>query len=195
MEDRPIATSAFPATLRRQFTVAGMLSFMLAVGVYCSMLASLRPLLNRNYLDSERATFWPIYATVLTAWCVLWWLYRRWRLPQALRVHYAGPLIAVLLVGIGLCLGILFGLFSIAYSRTNSLSMVLRDAEDILKTAFVAMIYACGISTAVSLPAAAVMLVYLMLLPVSDPLCRTPRRAPSRQATQTQATSESQSDE
>lgn len=168
MEDISSRTSAFPATPRRQFTLAGMLSYGLAVGVYCSMLSSLRPLLSREYWDFGRGNIGTIYLTVPTAWCVLWWLYRRWRLSQALRVHLAGPVIAIAILGVGLCLGIVCGLFALALSPWGSPRAGLETAGNAFKAVALGMLYACGISSAVSLPAATVMLLYLMLRPANE---------------------------
>jgi hypothetical protein len=178
------STSSVPLTPRRQFTLAGMLSFVLAVGVYCSMLTSLRPLVSRDYLEYDPGPTWPIFTTVPTAWCVLWWLYRRWRLPQALRVHYAAPVVALGLIAAGLCAGVCVELVSLAHWPPGSDLTIDRDVGNALSTAIVAMIYACGVSTLVSLPAATIMLVYLMLPPAS-----------SQQTRQAQAINESQSHE
>jgi hypothetical protein len=180
MEDTSRRTSAFPATPRRQFTLAGMLSYGLAVGVYCSMLSSLRPLLSREYWDFGRSSIGTIYLTVPTAWCVLWWLYRRWRLPQALRVHLAGPVIAIAILGVGLCLGIMFGLFALAQSPRDFSQTGLERVGDIFKVVSDALIYACGISTAVSLPAATLMLLYLMLRPAAPSVANALRGVPER---------------
>jgi hypothetical protein len=143
---------------RRQFTLAGMLSFVLAVGVYSSMIASVRPLIGSDY--DRQPTMWPVFTTILTAWCVLWWLYRKWRLPQALRVHYTGPAIVMVL----LIMASPFAILEIASSSSPHDSGLMR-LLDVLEVAAGVVLYGCGVSTAVSLPVATVMLLYLMLRP------------------------------
>jgi hypothetical protein len=187
--------SSVPSTPRRQFTLAGMLSFVLAVGMYCSMLTALRPLLSDDYWDYGQGRIWPIFVTIPTAWCLLWWLYRRWRLPQALRIHYAGPVIAVSLLAIGLCVGLFLELAVLSQSPPDVYSTVIKDGTNAFVVAFVAMVYACGISAAVSLPAATIMLVYLMLQPASDSRRPAPGLASSQQMRQAEATDESPSHE
>jgi hypothetical protein len=176
------STTFVRSTPRRQFTLAGMLSFVLAVGVYCAMLASLRPLFSQDYWEFGRGTFWPNYTTVPTAWCVLWWLYRRWRLPQAQKVHYTGPVIALVLLAVWLFFAIPIGIVSAIRSPPESYLAIVTDALSVI---FVAMLYACGVSTVVSFPAATMMLVYLMVQPPSDPLRPAPRLASSQQLGQT----------
>lgn len=150
---------------RRQFTLAGWLSFMLAVGVYSSMVSSFRTLLER---DLGPKNVWPVFATIPTAWCALWWLYRRWRLPQAQRVHTIGPLIAKWILTIGvpasICVAIIYAFRWPPPSFSEALQVALGIA-----VAWVAFLfYACAVSAAVSLPAATVMLLYLMLRPAAD---------------------------
>jgi hypothetical protein len=151
-----------PPVPRRQFTLAGMLSYMLAVAVYCSMIAALRSLVEREFGPSR---VWPVYTTIPTAWCVLWWLYRRWRLPLALKIHQAGPVIALGLLGVGFFVGIGIGIAATIGAPPGYDPAILRN---VLEAAYVAMMWACGASTAVSLPAATLMLLYLMLRPASN---------------------------
>jgi hypothetical protein len=143
---------------RRQFTLAGLLSFMLAVGVYCSMLVSLRPLFDRDS-DRNKSELLAILVSIPTTWCILLWLYRRWRLPQARNVHLAGPVIAISLM---LLVGVIGAL---VYLAGFCFSIKPRPVEfhSIVQGVFAAMMCACGISAIVSLPAATLMLLYLML--------------------------------
>jgi hypothetical protein len=134
---------------------------MVAVSVYFSMMASVWPRLSWDY-ESPRPRVWPIVATILTAWCVLWWLYRRWRLPQAMRVHYAGLIMATMLVVIASP----FTVIEIAMSSPSGRS-TLTLLGDALQVGAVVLLGGCGLSTAVSLPAASVMLLYLMLRPMA----------------------------
>jgi hypothetical protein len=153
---------AFQETPRRQFTLAGLLSFMLGASVYCSMITSVIAWVPSS---SRPGPVWPVVMTVLTAWCVLRWLYRRWRLPQATRVHLVGPVIVIWFLVIAGFVSLCIGLASVARTPPESFQAVLTVLGDALQFAFFMMLYACGASTAVSLPAATLMLLYLMLQP------------------------------
>jgi hypothetical protein len=170
MDDVHSTTYSVPLAPRRQYTLAGMLSYMLAVGVYTSMLTTVRPVLE---WDSRPGTkIWPIFATVATAWCVLSWLYRKWRLPQARKVHYTGPVI-VLALSLMASPFVIMGAIASSPSRGLSLAAL---GEYVQVVAF-AMFYACGVSATVSLPAATLMLLYLMLPSAEDEMRRFPTRA------------------
>jgi hypothetical protein len=142
---------------RRQYTLLGMLSYMIAVAVYSSMMASLRPLFA---WDEYSHSMWPVFVTIPTAWCVLWWLYRKWHLPQALRVHYVGPVIALVPIAIGA--------FTAVVSLLRPTDTYLSELGNLMAGGAMITLYACGVSAAVSLPSATVMLLYLMLRPASD---------------------------
>jgi hypothetical protein len=141
-------------TPRRQFTLAGLLSYMLAASVYFAMIASVRPLLVD---EGGPRNWWSAAATVPTAWCVLWVLYRLWRLPQALRVHYAGPVMV-------LCFLLLAAAFVLFWWVTQ-LSISNPSLTACLGFSAGGMLIGCGLSTAVSLPAATLMLLYLCTRP------------------------------
>jgi hypothetical protein len=162
MENVHQTTSSVPVTSRRQFTIAGMLSYTLAAALYCSTLASVRPLVD---WDSRPRTVWLALTTVLTAWCVLWWLYRRWRLSQAIGVHCAGPAITLVFVAVWLLFTIPIGINSAIRSPPES---CLAAVSDTCRGPFVVMICVYGVSTAVSLPVATVVLLCLMLSPVPE---------------------------
>ena len=137
---------------RRQFSLAGLLSFVLAASVYFSMIASLRSVLSVR--DWERH-WWPILVTIPTAWCVLWLLYRRWQLRQAVMVHLSGPIMALTVV-------LLFSFVAILESAfTKFPDDSLRALKESLEFTLMAALVGCGWGTAVSLPAAALMLLYL----------------------------------
>jgi hypothetical protein len=149
---------------RRQFTLAGLLSFMVAVSVYFSMVTSVWTMIAAN-----RGTppVWPAFLAVPITWCVLWWLYRRWRLPQAMRVHCIGPKIAIGVLAIIGFFGVCIGLVSAVKSPWESffaIPMILLAAS---WTVVAGVLYGCCISAAVSLPAATFMLLYLMLRPTT----------------------------
>jgi hypothetical protein len=148
-------------TPRRQFSLAGLLSYMLAASVYFSMIASVRPLIT----ESPRTPMqWPAVATIPTAWFVLWALYRRWRLPHALRVHYAGPVI-VLCILLPAAVVVLAG-WMIQVVMANPVATV----PSFLECSWVAaagLLIGGGLSAAVSLPAATAMLLYLCTRPVA----------------------------
>ncbi len=145
-----------PQTRRRQFTLAGLLSYMLAASVYFSMFASLPSL---RAVELERQRWWPAAAAVVIAWCVLCVLYRLWRLPQAQRVHFAGPLMAICLLWLPAL--ILIGSWAAPSSSSQSPMLLC------LETAGALLLIGCGLSTAVSLPAATLMLLYLATRPAS----------------------------
>jgi hypothetical protein len=151
MQDRPL----YQQTPRRQFSLAGLLSFTLATSVYFSMIASVRPLLLAG--PRGPVSWWPAAAAIPTAWCVLWALYKRWRLPHALTVHYSGPvmMLCFLLPAAAVVLMIWITHFSM-----NDPS-----ATACLGVACAGMLIACGLSAAVSLPAATLMLLYLCTRP------------------------------
>jgi hypothetical protein len=162
----PAARSALSP--RRQFTLAGWLSYMLAAGVYFSMLASIPPLIGWG---NKIPTLWPALATIPTAWCVLWWLYRRWRLPDVMKVHYAGPLIALVVLTIVVAIGICIGIAAVVRSPQD---LVQQGPGAVLWTTVGTagvVLYGCGMSTLISLPAATLMLLYLMLRPAASDVC------------------------
>lgn len=131
---------------RRQFTLAGLLSFFLAGSVYLSMLASAGPMFQWR---SERP-WWPLLVTTPTAWIILVFLYPRWGVRQALAVHFVGPVLTLsFAVPISL-LAILFG------DHVDGATFC-----ELIGMTGLAALYGCGVSTAVSLPAAVAMLVYL----------------------------------
>ena len=141
-------------SLRRQYSLADLFTFLLAGSVYFAMIASLGPVFNRIGGGED---WWPMLVTVPTAWCVLLLLYRRWRLPHALTVHYSGPVLAFTLLL----------LVSSSALIDWAFAMPLRGfpAEYFLSGVVVAALAGFGMSSAVSLPAAAVMLLYLCTLP------------------------------
>lgn len=145
---RPSAALA----VRRQFTLAGLLSFFVGASVYVSMMASVLPLL----LSREPASraFRANLVTVPTAWLVLWLLYRRWRLRQAIIVHYAGPVMVTALF-------MLFGLIPWFLTRWPYVPY----AGELAGDAVILLLMGCGLSAAISLPAAVLMLLYLCTRP------------------------------
>lgn len=130
---------------RRQFTLAGWHSFLLAGAVYFALLASAGPLFRSA---SREPKWWPTVATTLTAWSVLWFLYHRWHLRQALIVHFFGPMVvwglALTVSAIRLC----WGLFS-----TGS-----PPITDLLLTIGAMAVLGCGLSTLISFPYAVTIL-------------------------------------
>jgi hypothetical protein len=153
-----------------------MLSFTLAVAVYSSMIASAWPLVHRDDWEFGRAAIWPTCTTIPTAWCLLWWLYRRWRLPHALRVHRTGPVIALWLIAAGLCFGVFAAVACLADLPPESPTAIANGAVEGMAVAVFVMLYACGISAAVSLPCATLMLLYLTVQPAGP---SQPERRPT----------------
>jgi hypothetical protein len=82
----------------RQFSLAGMLSVVLACAVYLGVLR-----ITAEYLSSfngpdygvvDRPPYgWVPLITVVVSWAALWAIYHYWELRPALRVHYAGPVV------------------------------------------------------------------------------------------------------
>ena len=139
--------------LQQQCTLAGLLSFTAAGSVYFSMIASLSFLFS---VFPEEPRWWPVCVTVPTAWYVLWLLYRRWDLREVLRVHYTGPVLALIVDAAAA----FFGLVALA---TQGLPEA-RQVMDFLTVVLVVILAGCGLSVAVSLPAATLMLAYLFYL-------------------------------
>ncbi|MCE5268625.1 MAG: hypothetical protein LLG00_12135 [Planctomycetaceae bacterium] len=143
--------STLPSAPRRQYTLAGLLSYMLAASVYLSMFVSVRPLLD--WESRYGRSWWPGATSAAVAWLTLWFLYRRWRLPHAQRVHYAGPQII-------LCLLLLFWLATIGHWLVQ-LSLRNPPPFECVMGTIAALLFGCGVSAAVSLPTATIMLLYL----------------------------------
>ncbi len=108
----------------------------------------------------DQANWWPAAVAVVIAWCVLRLLYSLWGLPQALRVHYAGPVMALCLLG--------FLAILVVTIWTARFSLDEPPPLLCLKVAEAGVLIGCGLSTAVSLPAATLMLLYLATRP-ADP--------------------------
>jgi hypothetical protein len=134
---------------RRRFTPAGFISFLLAVAAYSFLVVTLSRPLTTPCVEREDVA-WPVIAMIPVTWCLLWWLYQRWRLPNALWVHFAGLIAGML----SLVASVILGLLPFRFT-------------DIPTVAFVVMLLACLMSTAASLPAATLMLLYLMFRPSS----------------------------
>jgi len=148
-----------PLRPRRQFTLVGLLSFALALSVYFAMMASVWSVIIACDYGPRRV--WPVFATIPTAWCVLWWLYQRWQLPWALRIHYAGPVMGMVILLFGLIDIIPITIARIQSSQESNLTIL----EDTLQKAALVILGWCGVGVALSLPAATVLLLYLTLWP------------------------------
>ena len=127
----------------RQFTLGGLMSFVVGWSVYWSVMAATRPLLGSSYgwdEDYRRPNGWLIGATVAGCWIVLWVLYRRWGLRDALKVHYAGPIIFTPLVLFLVCGGTINPIFLLPP---------------------LAALYGCYVSILIGVPIAVIMLFFV----------------------------------
>jgi hypothetical protein len=106
-----------------------------------------------------------VVAVVLipVAWFVFWWLYRKWRLPQAQTIHYSGPL---MFLAVATYFGGMFvcgeAIAAAQYMDARELPHeVAEGAYIFLKVVLVAAWSGCAVSTLVSFPASIFMLLYL----------------------------------
>jgi hypothetical protein len=137
----------------RQFTLRGLFSFVVAWSAYFSMLGTVWPIVKWPEQGYQERRLWPIAAAVLGTWAVLWFIYRKWGLRQAITVHCSGPVMTT-------ALAVPFGCITfLAYALSNA-----RDGLSPAECAavlFWATVYGCGMSALVSFPAAMLMLLHL----------------------------------
>ncbi|MEN6493384.1 MAG: hypothetical protein ABFD16_03755 [Thermoguttaceae bacterium] len=131
---------------RRQFTLAGWHSFLLAGAVYFALLASVGPLFSATGREPK---WWPTVATTLTAWGVLWFLYYRWRLRQALIVHFFGPMVVWGLALTASVIRLFWWLFSTGAPPITGFLLAIGAM----------VVLGCGLSTLISFPYAVMILV------------------------------------
>ena len=138
----------------RQFTLGGLMSFVVGWSAYCSVIATVWSWLESDFsLDEEyrRPSGWLMGVTVAACWIVLWLLYRRWGLRHALRIHYTGPIIFTPLAALVSLAGILGAL---------------GDRHTIDPTFFFApllvALYGCLISIVIGFPIAVIMLFFVV---------------------------------
>ena len=127
----------------RQFTLGGLMSFVVGWSAYCSVIATTWPLLGSSYgwdQNYRRPNGWLIGTTVAVCWIVLWFLYRRWGLRHALKVHYAGPIIFTPLCLFLVCVGAIDPIFFLPP---------------------LAALYGCYVSILIGFPIAAIMLFFV----------------------------------
>jgi hypothetical protein len=140
MAEQPSAEPLRP----RQFTLSGLMSFMIGWSAYFSMIGGLMRLMGDD--RSWRRHEWLlIVCTVAGCWTVLWFLYRRWGLRHALRVHYAGPIIFTPLSFLLLLLA--------GFDRP--------PVADFLLLPPAAALYGCCMSVLFGFPIAAIMLLFV----------------------------------
>jgi hypothetical protein len=128
-----------------QFTLGGLMSFVVGwsayfsvIGMGCRFLADLSPE-DGALLPSDA---WSMGATTAGCWIVLWLLYRSWGLRQALRIHYAGPMIFAPL-----------SLLIMILSRGPGL-------EPIVAVPLAGVLYVCLVSILFGFPIATIMLFF-----------------------------------
>jgi len=134
---------------RRQITLAGLMSLMLASSAYFAMIAAIRAGFG------PRGAFWPIPVAVIIAWCLLWQVYRWWGLRQALVVHLAGPVMALGLTAVIASVG--------AMAMVADFPPRVPPLFEFVQVALALVLVGGAISSAVSLPAAVLMMLYLCL--------------------------------
>jgi hypothetical protein len=140
----------------RQFTLAGLMSFVAGWSAYCSVIAAARSWGGSNYSGDERyrrPNSWLMGVTVATCWAVLWFLYRRWGLRHALKVHYAGPII---FMSLSVLLGFVVLGAALGHSGAADLSILL-----VFLVPLLAALYGCFISILIGFPIAVIMLFYV----------------------------------
>jgi hypothetical protein len=74
----------------RQFSLAGLMSFFLACGLYFGLVSVTAELMSARP-GSNPALIGRAIGTVVISWGGLWALYRCWKLKAALVIHYTGP--------------------------------------------------------------------------------------------------------
>lgn len=90
----------------RQFSLAGLLSFFLACGIYFGLLSTTVGSMD-ELLFTTRTSPWRLISTIVISWGGLWALYRQWRLKAAMVVHYTGPMACGMLALVALPLSLL----------------------------------------------------------------------------------------
>ncbi len=138
----------------RQFTLGGMMSFVVGWSAYCSVIAAACSWVGSDYPrdeDYRQPNGWLMGVTVTGCWVVLWFLYRRWGLRHGLKVHYAGPLIFTVLA---VLLGVVGVLGSLGDGRAIDPLMLLAP--------LLGALYGCFISTLIGFPVAVIMLFYVV---------------------------------
>ncbi len=136
---------------RGQFTLLGLLSFMLAWSLYFSDIA----VMVKDVSEPRQLGLWLNILIFYGSWVVVALLFRSWRLRQALIVHCSGPVMAIVV-----CL--LFfpgGTWDMIGRHLSVLQTVMRAIQGISAT----ISLGCFVSLLVSLPIATLMLAYLVL--------------------------------
>jgi hypothetical protein len=122
-----------------QFSLAGLLSFFLACGIYFGLLSAMSPLLARY---DHPPSPWRLILTIIVSWGGLWKLYRYWKLDAAMAVHYTGPVACGVLALILLAAGLAF------------------PSAGLAEASFYLLLYGPFISVLFGFPVAVVMLIY-----------------------------------
>ena len=139
----------------RQFTLAGLMSFVVGWSAYCSVIAATWSWVGSNYWldeDDRRPNRWLMGVTVAGCWVLLWFLYRRWGLRHALKVHCAGPMIFTLLSAL---LGVVGALGALSNGGAMDAVIVVCLAP------LLGALYGCFISILIGFPIAVIMLFFV----------------------------------
>jgi len=128
----------------RQFSLAGLLSFVLACAIYFGLLSTTAAVLGERYFTIY-ASPWRLFGTVVISWAALFALYRCWKLKGAVTIHYTGPITCgiVALAALAICL--------------------LTDAREPIGVFLVVLMYGPFISVLFGFPVVVVMLIYRLL--------------------------------
>ena len=148
----------------RQFTLGGPMLFVVGWSAYFSMIGAAWSWVGNiypRYDDSPRPNVWLMGATVAGCWIVLWFLYRRWGLRHALKVHYAGPMI--------------FTPLSLFLAALGVLARQTMDPT-ILLLPLLGALYGCFISILIGFPIAVIMLFFVVPPFAGPPGGRLPPR-------------------
>ena len=139
-----------------QYSLLGLLSFMLAWSVYFSAIA----VVVKTVSENPPAPPWLGMLSVCFAWVVLALLYRGWHLRPAWIVHSGGPIMAMVV-----CLLMLlpFGVGALQTWHGVGTLASFGSSSRAVEAISVVIALACLVSLLVSLPIATLMLAYLVL--------------------------------
>jgi hypothetical protein len=130
----------------RQFSLAGLLSFVLACAFYFGLLRETVTSLGEPG-NTIRTSPWQLIATIVISWGGLLALYRCWKLNAALVIHYTGPVACGLLA-----------LMFLAVSLSPAHTML-----ESIQAFFYVLLYGPFISVLFGFPVVVVMLIYRVL--------------------------------
>jgi hypothetical protein len=152
-----LTPTPLPPLPHGQYSLLGLLSFMLAWSVYFSAIA----VVVKTVSENPQTPPWSGMLSVCFAWVVLALLYRGWRLRPAWIVHCSGPVMAMVV-----CLLLLlpFGVGALGdMGRRRNIGVVWEFVTGAIAAVSALLSLACLVSLLVSLPIATLMMLYLVL--------------------------------